>query len=390
MELSPISNANASHVHNASMASPGLGGNVEDDIASTSQLRELLEENPGEGGREVESASTSEIDPSTMVPTPLALAAASDDPWSEGKKFVRGTRILAVRLELSKPLLQRGFKGIDACLVHVQTRPNSRLELFKRRKEDCGSFVVELLRESGQHGLLAAAAKSAYLGEARIHEIPGGANSASGVISTVDPLVVKTDANGIRIADFAFCFADSMFNVMAVDHRALALALGTFLRERCCDGYGKMVSSFDGMMNIINNSNEFPFDLARCTNRRLPGIDDGNLEHKMQYLFALSKQKSTRMFVIQCVAKDGSSSHFVGLRNGIIYDNCAATGGKLDAREYAEENLSGVRKAAEIILYHPSSKKKKKTKKNQKRGLTSTPEQDESGGVQQKKARFDL
>lgn len=58
----------------------------------------------------------------------------------------------------------------------------------------------------------------------------------------------------------------------------------------------------------------------------------------------------------------------------------------------AEENLSGVRKAAEIILRPRSNKNKKKKKRKkkatQKRGLT--PGQDENGGVQQKKARFDL
>lgn len=101
-----------------------------------------------------------------------------------------------------------------------------------------------------------------------------------------------------------------------------------------------MISSFDEMMNTINNSNEFPFNLARCTNRRLPGIDDGNLEHKMEHLLALSKKEPARMFVLQCVSKvDGSTSHYVGLSNGTVYDNCASTGGKF-ARSRARTKAS--------------------------------------------------
>ena len=366
----------------------------EDGFPAQEDDEEEVQEEDGE-----DITDTSEIDLATMVPTPPALAAASVAPWSEGQKFIRGKHIYGVRLELSKPLLKKGFKGIDACLVHVQTRPNARLELFSRRKGDCGSFVVDLLRESGQHSLLAAAAKSAYLGETRIHEIPGGAKEDDSSTLVVNPRDVQFDDDGVRIAHCAFCVADSVFNVLMVIHRDLALApisgegdSGIFLRVRWCDEYGK-ISSFDDIMKMTTQSSEFPFNLARCTNKRLPGIEDGNLEHKMEYLISLSKEQQTRMFLLQCVSNDDrSSGHYVGLVDGMIYDNCASTGGKFPARKYAEENLSGVRKAAEIILRPRSKKnnKKKKKHKHQKRVLTSTLEQDENGSVQQKKARFDL
>lgn len=408
--LSPISSTNASHVHNASMASPGLGGHIEDEAsspslsnefspelrvpsgtanatASTSQLQDLLGEN---------TLATSAIDFSTMEPSESVLATASDAPWSEGEKFNRGMPIYAVRLELSKALLRKGKRGIDACLIRVQTRPNGRFVLYSRRARDCGSFVVDLLREIGQHSLLAAAAKSAYLGETRNHEIPGGASAD--VTSTVDPLVVKTDDNGIRIADFAFCFVDSIFNILFVNHIDLALAsfsgerdFGVFLRFQLCDEYGK--TDFDDALKVANQSKRYPIRLAKCTVKRLPGIEKGGPKGKLDFLVDLSNEEVERMFVLQCVSKDGSSTHYVGLLNGTIYDNCASTGGKFEAKKYAEENLSGVRKATEIILRPRSNKNKKKT--GQKRGLT--PEQDENGAVQQKKqgmawkkARFDL
>lgn len=140
--LSPIANVNATHVHNASMASPGIGGSVEDnvpslsnepspdmrvpsntanDTVSTSQLQDLLEENalatnegnfplPDEEGREEESASTADIDSSTWEPTESALAMASDAPWSEGQRFNRGMPIFAIRLVLSKPCYERASR----------------------------------------------------------------------------------------------------------------------------------------------------------------------------------------------------------------------------------------------------------------------------------------
>ena len=429
--LSPIANVNATHVHNASMASPGLDGNIEDededvpplsngpspelriasntadDTVRTSQLQDLLEENalatneckfllPDEGEREEESAGTSDIDISDMEPTESALAMASDAPWSEGQRFNRGTPIFAIRLVLSKYLLRKGFKGIDACLVYVQTRPNGRFILYSRRKRDCGSFVVDLLREIGQDGLLTAAAKSAYLGEARNHEIPGGSKEVDSSNFIANPRDIMVDDDGVRTARRAFCFADSVFNVIVAIHRDLAIDsfdgesdIGVFLRVRWCDEYGKMIASFDDIMNMTTQSNEFPFNLARCTNRRLPGIEDGNFGHKMEYLLTLSAKEPARMFVLQCVSKDdGSTSHFVGLSNSTVYDNCASTGGKFAANEYAKEHISGVRKAAEIILRPRSNKnktKKKKRNKNQKRGLTL--EQDENESVQKKKAR---
>ena len=415
--LSPIANVNATHVHNSSMASPGLDGNVEDDdvpplsngpspelrvasntandTVSTSQLQDLLEENALATN---ESTGTSDIDISDMEPTESALAMASDAPWSEGQKFNRGMPIFAIRLVLSKTLLRKGFKGIDACLVHVQTRPNGRFILYSRREKDCGSFVVDLLREIGQHSLLTEAAKSAYLGEARNHEIPGGANSASvGVISTVDPLVVKTDGDGVRIANFSFCFPDSIFNLLHVNRCDLALApfsgerdFGVFLRVKLCDDYGKI--TFDDALKIINQSKGYPLRLAHCTIKRLPGIEKGGPKGKLDFLVDLSYKEPARMFLLQCVSKvDGSTSHYVGLSNGTVYDNCASTGGKFAANEYAKEHISGVRKAAEIVLCPRSNKKnsekQKKKRKNQNRGLT--PKQDEHGGVQQKKARLD-
>lgn len=132
-----------------------------------------------------------------------------------------------------------------------------------------------------------------------------------------------------------------------------------------------MILSFDNALKTVNQSNKFPLDFARCTNRRFPSIDDGNFEHKLECLLDVSAKEPERMFVLQCVSKgNGSTSHYVGLRNGVIYDNDALTGGKFDAKEYAEEFLSGVKKAAEIIVRpHPTKKKRKKSRKQKKREL---------------------
>ena len=131
-----------------------------------------------------------------------------------------------------------------------------------------------------------------------------------------------------------------------------------FLRKILCDEFGK-ISSYDDAIKIVCETAGIPFDLARCTRRRIPGIDDGSFRHKLECLLALSAEDPDRMFVLQCVDKHGSSSHYVSLKASVIYDNCASTGGKFDAREYADEFLSGVRKAAEILL-QPTKKQKKK------------------------------
>ena len=100
----------------------------------------------------------------------------------------------------------------------------------------------------------------------------------------------------------------------------------------------------------------------------------------MEYLLDLSSKEPKRMFLLQCVCKvDGSTGHYVGLINGTIYDNDAATGGKFEAKDYAEKFLSGVRKAAEIIP-RPVSKKKNKNKsrKQRKRELAQQQEKDDA------------
>lgn len=187
------------------------------------------------------------------------------------------------------------------------------------------SDPVEVLREKGHHSLLATAAESAYRGKPKNHEVPAFAKASAGDL-IVDPRLVKTvktDGYEVRIADFSFCLPDSIFNLLFVNHRDLALTpfsgerdCGVFLRVKLSDKYGKMNSSFDEMMNTISKSNEFPFDLARCTNKRLPGIDDGNLGHKMEYLLALSSKERMRMFLLQCVAKHDGRGKLVGSEKG--------------------------------------------------------------------------
>lgn len=128
--LSPISNANASHVHNASMASPGLGGNVVDEDEDLPALSELsggpssdtsatvggsqqdgVDQNPfgaaddsdfpisgdldEEGREEVDEDNGANLpveddhatgnnasDLSLTEPTPFALETALDKPWT--------------------------------------------------------------------------------------------------------------------------------------------------------------------------------------------------------------------------------------------------------------------------------------------------------------------
>ena len=113
-------------------------------------------------------------------------------------------------------------------------------------------------------------------------------------------------------------------------------------------------------MAIVNRTTT-PLNMARCNDGRIKGINDGNSRHKLECLLAVSAEDPDRMFVLQCVDKHGSSSHYVSLKASVIYDNCASTGGKFDAREYADEFLSGVKKAAEILLQPTKKQKKKKT-----------------------------
>ena len=280
--LSPISNANASHVHNASMASPGLGGNgVDEDLPALaalsngpssdtsgtvggSQQQEEMEQNAsneydfplqedtdeeeqegsGEDGgtnlpaEDDQTAEGNSSDASLMEPTPFALETALDRPWTDGKRFPRGAAILSIRLRLSKKLYGKGKRGANACHVYVQTKPCGPYPLIARRQNDCGSFVVDLLRDMGHHRILAAAVESAYRGDARTHEVPGGAKTEEGCALVLNPCVVMTNKDGIRVARRAFCFPDSMHNLLYASGCDIVMApsygeedLGIFLRK---------------------------------------------------------------------------------------------------------------------------------------------------------------
>jgi len=428
-ELSPIASVNETHVHDASIASPSLGGGDEDDTppvltygeegdqidsgvpspeprntteavngeqqeeeeagnddefsaSNDEKIQENKEEQEGPGlagppddDDDTTADNSSALDAFSKQPSELALATASNAFWWRGARFNRDMTIYGVRAKLSELLHRKGRVGIDACHIYVQTKPRGSYRLYSRRKNDCGSFVVDLLREMGQEALLLAVAESAYLGDARTHEIPGGAKDDSPL--HVDPRDVQTDDDGVRIANDAFCVPDSILNCLVVDNSALALApvynakdLGVTLRMLLCDKFGK-TSSFEEVMKVVNHTKDsvMPVNLARCTNKRLAGIDNGGSIDKLNFLLALSAKESSRMFILQCVSKtDGSTSHYVALKAGVVYDNCASTGGKFVAKEYAKEFLSGVRKAAEIILRPRPKKKKRRKRKKQGQG----------------------
>ena len=427
--LSPISNANASHVHNASMASPGLGGNgVDEDLPALaalsngpssdtsdavggSQQQEEIEQNTSnddalplpedndeelqEGGGEDTGTNLAEDDHtaggntsdlSLKEPTPFAIETAAGKHWADGKRFPSGAVIHGIKLMLSKSLLGKGKRGVDACNVLVQTKPRGPYQKYARRQNDCGSFVVDLLRDMGYHRLLTIAAEAAYRGDVRAHEIPGGARMDGACAVIVGPRNVTEDNDGVRIARRAFCVPDSMFNCLKATDRDLALApfsgesdVGVFLRTLLCDQYGK-APSFGELMEWTNREYALPFQLVRCTNKLFPGIDDGHFEHKLGYLLNLSANEPTRMFLLQSWCKDdGTTSHFIALVGGTVYDNDASTGGRFDARQYADEFLSGVKKAVEIVLRpRPTMKKKRKrSRKQKKRDLAQQQENDD-------------
>lgn len=169
LTLSPISNANASHVHNASMASPGLGGNGADEDEDIPALSELsngpstdmsgsvgdsqqqeeveqnasekddfpLQEDADEEGQEEDGKGTgtnlpgeddhavvnNSSDSPLEEPTPFARETALDRHWTDGKRFPPGAVIHGVKLTLSKKLFDKGKRGVDACNVYVQTKP---------------------------------------------------------------------------------------------------------------------------------------------------------------------------------------------------------------------------------------------------------------------------
>ena len=206
------------------------------------------------------------------------------------------------------------------------------------------------------------------------------------------------DVPGIKmylgIARRAFCVPDSMHNCLKVIDRDLALApfsgesdVGVFLRTLLCDKYGK-APSFGELMEWTNGEYTLPFQLCRCTKKRLPGIGDGHFQHKLEYLLNLSIKEPTRMFLLQSWRKDdGTTSHYIALVGGTILDNDASTGGRFDAKEYADKFLSGVRKAAEIVLRpRPTKKKRKKSRKQKKRVLAQ--QQENEDGRADKKARI--
>ena len=330
---------------------------------------EEVDDPPAEANDATAASASSALDNFDMPPTQLALNLASTAYWwRRGKQFSRNEEIYGLKAKLNEHLLRKGKRGINACNIYVQTKPMGQYLLYRRRRGgDLGSFPVDLLREMGYYGLLLAVTQSAYLGNARNHEIPGGATEIASAL-TVSLGDFTTDSDGVRRAKNACCVADAIFNVLLVYYRSLALApfggerdLGICLRNRLCDKHGRILS-FNDAMRIVNQTkdSDIPLNMARLTNKRQKGIDDGNFRHKLECLLALSAEEPERMFILQCESKDnGSTGHFVGLVNNMIYDNDEDTGGKFDAREYADEFLSGVRKAAEILV-RPTKKKKRR------------------------------
>ena len=327
---------------------------------------EEVDSPPAEANDATAANASSALDNFDMQPTQLALNLASNADWWLGATFYRERMtIYGVNARLNKRLLAEGKSGINACNIRLQTKPMGLYLSYARRKTgDHGSNPVDVLLETGHHSLLLDVTQCAHRGDVRNHEIPGGANGDNALI--VNPRDVQTDSDSVRTAFYSFCGADSAFNCLMVNHSDLALApfggevdVGVYLRKLICDEFGKLVS-FDNAIKVISETAGIPFDLARCNARRLPGIEVSGPSGKLEFLLTLSAQEPERMFMLQCIDKHGSSSHYISLVAGIIRDNCASTGGKFDAREYADEFLSGVRKAAEILVCPTKKQKKKK------------------------------
>ena len=182
----------------------------EEERVGAAGANEEVDGPPSEANDTTAANDSSASDTSTWQPTESALESASTQPWSEGKKFasIQGKKIRAIRMELSKPLLDEGKIGIDACNIKVQLEPRGDFVMIARRKGDGGSRPVELLLEKGYKTILMKAAKDAYQGLRKNHELSGGATGDRVLAANPHDIQMIDD---VWVAFFAFCFADAIF-----------------------------------------------------------------------------------------------------------------------------------------------------------------------------------
>ena len=319
---------------------------------------------------------TSESLSSTAFPNVLD-PYFSTELWTTGLRFCSGKTIFAIRAVGSKLLLKKGKRGIHACLIYAQTRPDGPFELYSRRQKDGGSRIVDLLLEMGHEATLSAAGASAMEGRPRNIEIPGGCRGDAS--QEASALMIVEDDDGVRRSSNSFCVADSAYNLIKAkcpellqrlctvpgeDGKAITCDLGIALRLLVGDGNGSATT--EHLIELACGCKELPFLVARVTDKNFRGVRHLKQEEKRDHIIELSKDG--HMFVIQCVSRyDSSSTHYVGLWNGQIYDNDLETGGKIDAKLFVDDYLLGVKKVVEVIPCPPSSKKKKNKKEEKKR-----------------------
>ena len=300
-------------------------------------------------------------------------------PWAEGKRINGAITIHAFRAEVSQLLLDEGKSGIDACHIYAQTRLHGLFELYSRRQSDRESLIVDIFRMQKQDAALSAAAKAAFNGRPHSIEIPGGCKGEPSDERSPTKTVVE-DADRVRRASNEYCIADGVFNVLKQHRPELVLIihsevgedgstikfedLGLFLRHLVCDHNG--YSGMGAITDIVCGSNVFPFELVRVTDRTFPGVRQVKKEARGDRI--IEESKNGHMFLVQCIRReDSTSTHYVGLANGIIYDNDSKTGGTIPAEKFCEDYMAGIRKAVEIVPRPASFGGKKKRKNGKKR-----------------------
>ena len=304
----------------------------------------------------------------------------SDEMYTDGKRFNSSKcNIYGIKLKVSKQLWEDGHRGVDACLTFVKTNPSGGYVLFRRRRVDYGSIVLDLLSSLGFKSVIDRAVAKAFDGIDKGIELDVG-SLGFGQPGVLDPLETRA-SDGVRVSEYSYCAADATFNAIIAGGRSdlvlrehtellkdgdtvLHPDLGTLLRCLACDEHGK--AGLQEVVAIVCSNGAFPFKMTYVTNKNYPGVDNGGFRGKMEYLLMRSCSFPEEMFVLQIEASsDKTTTHCVALVNGWIYDNDGESGGRFDAEEYAAQHMSGVKKAAAVVVASSNggSPKKKRSRR---------------------------
>ena len=379
--LSPITAANSTHIHKASIASP----NFELDERSHAETASGIEQGdfPAEddsmltdsdAGGDTNESIDKETDPETSASTTRSgrtYASTSTIVRSAAKRKATQEQtpqrdVTAKRRKVNDQYQPASVLNSDqtTTVFAVKATYNRSTEKFTVKIQAVlnGPYIeasnkdIITLRKMG-HGNTLATVRQKALEKGEAHSaISSGAKSESAEAmdndSAVEAIELKSLGPVLMTATGKFCATDSITNMVHdVAANIYADDLGETLRSFCDEGGGKI--DFKSLSAKVNDqTKKLRLELRRFKKLEC-GTPFGNASPHLRQEAIIDLASKGKMLIVDYFSKRHSKArgHVVGVADGKVYDNDKATGGIFDLHAYASREWDGIY-AARIVVPH--------------------------------------